>query len=132
MAVIGYAGFRQGTTAITDFSARYPSFEEEGAVFWAENVQPALPEMNCDPDKSDPVVCDGDQESHRARCKGGLPGSLEAIGAAGQGTRSGQRHDVVSTIAALRPATVQPAPSRFVISRCVTTQLHLTPMTVRS
>jgi hypothetical protein len=40
-----------------------PSVEKEGAVFQAGNIRPALPEMNCDLDKSDPVARDWHKES---------------------------------------------------------------------
>jgi hypothetical protein len=38
------------------FPAGYPSFKEKGAVFWAGNIRLALPEPNCDPEKSGPVA----------------------------------------------------------------------------
>jgi len=95
------------------FPAGYPSFNEEGAVSWAANTWPVLPEPNCDLEKSDPVARDWFKESQRARHKGGPPGSLEAIGAAGQGTRQRHRHDVASrrpaSVITLRDCTVEPA-----------------------
>jgi hypothetical protein len=63
MAVTGDAGFRQGRQRDHRFSARHPSFKKEGAVFWAGNIWPVLPEMNCDLDKSDPVAGDWHKES---------------------------------------------------------------------
>ena len=59
-------------TAITDFLRRYPSFEKEGAVSQAGNIRPALPGMNCDRDKFDPVAGDRDQESRCAIRTGGV------------------------------------------------------------
>jgi hypothetical protein len=58
--------------AITDFSAGYPSFEKEGAILWAGFIRPALPEMNCDRDKSGPVARDRIKESRRAIRIGGV------------------------------------------------------------
>jgi hypothetical protein len=63
MAVTGDAGFRQDRQRDHKFSARYPSFEKEGAVFQAGNIRPVLPGANCDLDKFDPVARDWDKES---------------------------------------------------------------------
>jgi hypothetical protein len=38
------------------FSAGYPSFKAEGAVFWTGNIRPVSPGANCDLEKSDPVA----------------------------------------------------------------------------
>jgi hypothetical protein len=55
----------------------------------------------------------GSRSPVRARHKGGPPGSLETIGAAGQGTRQRHRHDVASrrpaSVITLRDCTVEPA-----------------------
>jgi hypothetical protein len=61
--VTGDAGFRQGRRRDHKFSAGYPSFKEKGAVSWAGNSRPVLPEMNCDLDKFDPVARDWFKES---------------------------------------------------------------------
>jgi hypothetical protein len=54
------------------FSAGYPSFKAEGAVFWAGNIRPVPPETNCDLDKSAPVARDRYQESRRTIGIGGV------------------------------------------------------------
>jgi hypothetical protein len=60
-----------------------------------------LPEIICDLEKSGRVVRDRIKSPIRAIRIGGLPGSLDAIGAAGQGTRSAAAHrcDVVGATA---------------------------------
>jgi hypothetical protein len=60
------------------FSAGYPSFKKEGAVFWAGDIRPVPPEANCDLDKSAPVPRGRIKESRRAIRIGGV-GCANAI-----------------------------------------------------
>jgi hypothetical protein len=79
------------------FPARYPSFKEKGAVFWAGNIRSALPEPNCDLEKSGPVARGRLKESRPRTSYGGPLGSLNAACALGpwDPLRHRQRHDVV-------------------------------------
>jgi hypothetical protein len=79
------------------FPAGYPSFKEKGAVFWAGNIRLALPEPNCDPEKSGPVARGRLKESRPRTSYGGPLGSLKAACALGpwDPLRHRQRHDVV-------------------------------------
>jgi hypothetical protein len=79
------------------FPAGYPSFKEKGAVFWAGNIRSALPEPNCDLEKSGPVARGRLKESRPRTSYGGPPGSLNAACALGpwDPLRHRQRHDVV-------------------------------------
>jgi hypothetical protein len=79
------------------FPAGYPSFKEKGAVFWAGNIRSALPEPNCDLEKSGPVARGRLKESRPRTSYGGPPGSLNAACVLGpwEPLRHRQRHDVV-------------------------------------
>src|SRR4051812_33074256 len=113
MAVTGYAGFRQGTTAITDFLPGTRRLRRKGP-FPGPGISGRLcRETNCDLDKFDPVVRDWIKESRRA-VRIGAPGSLQAAGAAGPwdppAPPPGHRRAAVSH-------RLRPVPSRFVTAQ---------------
>jgi hypothetical protein len=71
MAVTGYAGFRQSRRPRLQIFCRVPVVRGRRGCFLAGNIQPGLPEMNCDRYKSAPVARDWIKESRCAVRIGG-------------------------------------------------------------